>query len=123
MQRCFSENAHTDDMFNNNSTSRRSLKVSLVLLERLTERSNILYSIHTNKRHEEKWGKARLIFGEEDKFGMSTVTATRENVTSLNKEEYESDFLENQKINDKIYKRDLDLFFKILHKYHEYWWD
>lgn len=100
--------------------SLKSLDLAIALLERLTTRSDIMYAIHTEKKHEDKWGRLEFDFKRKD----SLFRTKRSNVKTPEDEEKERE--ESRKIFDlsfKIYNRDRKWFYNIMYKYGRHWWD
>lgn len=102
---------------NERSELRRSLKLSIALLKRLTTRDNMMYAIHAEKAHEVKWGPVIT------RYTGNSIYITRYKVNDDNKQQYSKDSKKLMDFSYKIYQRDKRLLFGILDKYLEYLWD
>lgn len=125
MERCFEK--HGNLMWNQEPDSdeyryMRALKISIKLLERLTERSSNTYVINAWKDHDKKWG--RVITNRDSVETPKLFKLTRENIkTNKDEDEYNKDFKKLMDLDYEIYTRDNRILWKIIEKYHGHWWD
>jgi hypothetical protein len=106
------------------STMRKALRTSIRLCERLIERDPMFYSERLQQEFENKWGKINTwstpIEGKPD---MSQLHIQREHVNDENHAQYWEESKELYKKQSMLYHRDKRLFFRILEKHIEEFWD
>ena len=98
------------------------IKLAVLLIHRLIEDE---YLENVLKPHEEKWGESEFIFtpipGDKE-YSSLDIKVDKANT----KEEIEQESKERMRLYDhegKLKKQDLDMLFKHIRKYIEYWWD
>jgi len=99
----------------------KNLKICVHLLHRMIEDD---YISNASIECEERWGKLQIIYGKEDKRGLTPITITPKLVkTEQDDEQARKDRDRAHKKAKLIKKYDQELFFKIFSKHYEYWWD
>jgi hypothetical protein len=98
------------------------MKTCIILLDRIIKSD---YLINTLKPHEEKWGESKLNFKKvKDRSELFEGIFTVEKVTNKKEKDQEhKDRMRLYKHVDNLEKQDLDLLFKNMRKYVEWWWD
>lgn len=104
------------------SEMRKSMRVALKLLERLRERSGVVYAVGAEAKFNAKWGNIEIV-ETPYKEGMMRVRVKRKNVTDENEKTYEMESRQLAEFNNEIYTRDKRLLFNIIAEYIDYWWD
>jgi len=97
------------------------IKVCAILFKRLMDDN---YFENASRRHDEKWGEAKLSFLEIENSELLTLEINHDKViTEKDKEQERKDFKRVCKHQDNMNKQDINMVFDLMKKHIQGWWD
>jgi hypothetical protein len=99
----------------------KALSLSIFILDRLLNRSDMFYHEKMHDKHIEKWGEYDITF-EKLPDGCFLNTSKRRNVTEENKHIEQAEMREILDIGARMRLRDKQILYRLMLTYGEMWW-